>query len=138
MSTSETTGTQNQLRSIGWWASVFLGLLAGTTLTWIRTQRNFFFIGAVIIAVVIVIIGMRTIRRRARFPQMAQAHTSWPYAVWTMVLLVLVGPIQLVYVADDPGELMLKSIILSTGFCVAIHELDRAMIKATRKYLRQE
>lgn len=138
MSTSEVTGTQDRLRAIGWWASVLLGVLAGTTLAWIRTQRNFFFIGAVIIAVLIVIIGMRTIHRRARFPQMAQAHVSWPYAVWTVILLILVGPIQLVYVADEFGELMIKSLILSAGLTVSIHELDRTMIKATQKYSAQE
>lgn len=135
MRTSEVTDNLSQLRSISWWVSALIGLLVGTTLTWIRTQRNFFFIGAVIIAVVIVFIGMRTIRRRARFPQMAQAHVSISYGFWALVLMILAGPIQLVYVADDPGELMTKSLILSAGFCLGIHELDRSLIKATKKHL---
>ncbi|WP_159614078.1 hypothetical protein [Glutamicibacter sp. JC586] len=138
MRTGQNTGTGDQLRSISWLASVLIGLLVGTTLTWIRTQRNFFFVGAVIIAVVIIFIGMRTIRRRARFPQMAQAHVSWAYGFWTLVLLVLCGPIQLVYVADDPSELMIKSLILSAGFCLGIHELDRSLVNATKKYVSEE
>ncbi|WP_345472863.1 hypothetical protein QMQ05_02940 [Glutamicibacter ectropisis] len=137
MRTSEETGARDQLRCIGWWASVLVGVLAGTTLTWIRTQRNFFFIGAVIIAVVIVVIGLRTIRRRARFPQMAQSHVSWSYGLWMIILLILVGPIQLVYVADDLSELMLKSLVLSAGFAVAIHELDRSLVKASIKNYRE-
>ncbi|MBF6672661.1 MULTISPECIES: hypothetical protein [Glutamicibacter] len=136
MRTSEDTGARNQLRCISWWASVLVGVLAGTTLTWIRTQRNFFFIGAVIIAVVIVVLGLRTIRRRARFPQMAQARVSWLYAFWAIILMILVGPLQLVYVADDLSELMLKSLILSAGFCVAIHEIDRSLVNASTKNFR--
>lgn len=136
MSTSKESGTRDQLRCISWWASVLVGLLAGTTLTWIRTQRNFFFIGAVIIAVVIVALGLRTIRRRARFPQMAQAHVSWIYAFWAAVLLILVGPIQLVYVADDLSELVIKSLVLSAGFTVAIHEIDRSLVNASKKNFR--
>jgi len=115
---------------------MLVGVLAGTTLTWIRTQRNFFFIGAAILAVVIVVIGLRTIRRRARFPQMAQAHVSWTYALWMIVLLILVGPIQLVYVADDLSELMTKSLVLSVGFGVGIHELDRSLVKSSIKNYR--
>lgn len=133
MGTSEVTGTRGQLRCISWWASLLVGILAGTTLTWIRTQRNFFFIGAVIIAVVIVALGLRTIRRRARFPQMAQAHVSWSYAFWAVILLILVGPIQLVYVADDFSELMLKSLVLSGGFTLGIHEIDRSLVNASKK-----
>jgi len=131
--TGEPTATQDQLLSISWWASVLFGVLVGTTLTWIRTQRNFFFLGAVILAVVIVTIGVRTIRRRARFPQMAQARTSWIYALWTAILLILAGPIQLVYVADDLSELTIKSLVMSAGFALGIHEVDRALVNASKK-----
>ena len=131
--TGEPTAAQDQLRSISWWASILFGVLIGTTLTWIRTQRNFFFIGAAILAVVIVTIGVRTIRRRARFPVMAQARTSWAYVLWTGVLLVLAGPIQLVYVADDLSELTIKSLVMSAGFCLGIHEVDRALVRASKK-----
>jgi hypothetical protein len=132
--TGEPTTTHDQLRSISWWASILFGVLVGTTLTWIRTQRNFFFIGAAILAIVIVTIGVRTIRRRARFPLMAQAHTSWVYMLWTGVLLILAGPVQLVYVADDLSELTIKSLIMSAGFCLGIHEVDRALVKASKKH----
>ncbi|MGO2805567.1 MAG: hypothetical protein ACTIBK_07525 [Glutamicibacter arilaitensis] len=134
MKTREPTTTHDQLRSISWWASILFGVLVGTTLTWIRTQRNFFFIGAAILAIVIVTIGVRTIRRRARFPLMAQAHTSWVYMLWTGVLLILAGPVQLVYVADDLSELTIKSLIMSAGFCLGVHEVDRALVKASKKH----
>lgn len=138
MKAIEATAARSSLRSISWWASALLGILVGTTLTWLRTQRNFFFIGAAILAVVIVVIGLRTIRRRARFPQMAQAHASWAYALWAAILLILAGPIQLVYVADDFSELSLKSLVLSAGFAVGIHEVDRALVKSSKKHFSDE
>lgn len=131
MAASEATTAREQLRGISWWASALLGLLIGVTLTWIRTQRNFFFVGAAVIAVVIVLIGVRTIRRRSRFPQLAQARTSWVYVLWTGILLILAGPIQLVYVADDLSELSIKSLVMSAGFTLGIHQVDRALVKAS-------
>ncbi|ALD63039.1 hypothetical protein DFO58_1685 [Arthrobacter sp. AG1021] len=133
MATGKSTGSAeskpHELRSIGWWASALVGILVGSTLAWLRTQRNFFFLGAAILAVVIIMLGVRTIRRRARHPEMMEARTSWAYNIWALVLIVLAGPVQLVYVPDDISELTIKSIILSVGFCLGIHEVDRAMVK---------
>lgn len=133
MATGKSTGSAeskpHELRSISWWASALVGILIGSTLAWLRTQRNFFFLGAAILAVVIIVLGVRTIRRRARHPEMMEARTSWAYNIWALVLIVLAGPVQLVYVPDDISELTIKSIILSVGFCLGIHEVDRAMVK---------
>ncbi len=101
-------------------------------MTWIRTQRYFFFAGAAILAVVIIVIGVYTIRRRAKHPELARARTDATYIFWMIVLLVLVGPVQLVYVATDLNGLTIKSLILSAGLIVGIHEVDRALIKATK------
>ncbi len=133
MATGKSTGSAeskpHELRSIGWWTSALVGILVGSTLAWLRTQRNFFFLGAAILAVVIIVLGVRTILRRARHPEMMEARTSWAYNIWALVLIVLAGPVQLVYVPDDISELTIKSIILSVGFCLGIHEVDRAMVK---------
>ncbi|MFJ2620939.1 hypothetical protein [Glutamicibacter sp. NPDC087344] len=133
MTTEETAGNAetkpHKLRSISWWASALVGLLVGSTLAWLRTQRNFFFLGAAILAVVIIVVGVRTIRRRARYPQMMKTKTSWAYNIWALILIILAGPVQLVYVPDDINELTIKSLILSVGFCLGIHEVDRALVK---------
>ncbi|WP_313812013.1 hypothetical protein [Glutamicibacter sp.] len=130
--TGNSSASQSELRSISWWAAVALGLLVGPTMTWIRTQRYFFFAGAAILAVVIIVIGVYTIRRRAKHPELARARTDATYIFWMIVLLVLVGPVQLVYVATDLNGLTIKSLILSAGLIVGIHEVDRALIKATK------
>jgi len=128
----------SELRSISWWASIALGLLIGPTLTWIRTQRYFFFAGAAILAVVIIVIGIYTIRRRTEHPQLAHAKTSWTYAFWALLLIVLAGPVQLVYLATDLTNLTIKSLLLAIGFTVGIHEVDRAMVKATKRQIPSE
>lgn len=136
-STDEST-MHSELRSISWWASIALGLLIGPTLTWIRTQRYFFFAGAAILAVVIIVIGIYTIRRRTKHPQLAHAKTSWTYAFWALLLIVLAGPVQLVYLATDLTNLTIKSLLLAIGFTVGIHEVDRAMVKATKRQIPSE
>ncbi len=130
--TDESKAPQSELRAISWWTSVALGLLIGPTLTWIRTQRYFFFAGAAILAVVIIVIGIYTIRRRAKHPELAHEKTNLAYGFWTIVLLIFAGPVQLVYVATDLTGLIIKSLILSAGFIFGIHEVDRALVKATK------
>ncbi|WP_404289330.1 hypothetical protein [Glutamicibacter arilaitensis] len=133
MTESEPRAEQVELRSASWWMSAILGVLIGVTMTLIRTQRYFFIAGAAILAGVILVLGLRTIYRRSRYPQMAQAKTSWVYAVWTLVLLVLAGPVQLVYLADEFDEIAIKSFVLSVGFCFGFHEVDRAMVESSKK-----
>ena len=120
---------QKQLRGISWWASALVGLLLGVTLTWIRTQRYFFFAGAAILAVLIIMIGIRTIRRRAAYPQLKTVQTGWAYGIWSLVLLVLAGPVQLVLVADEFSELVVKSLVVSVGLALGLHEVDRALAR---------
>lgn len=123
---------QVELRSISWWVSAIFGLLVGVTLTLLRTQRYFFIAGAVILAATILIIGLRTIRRRKQYPQLVSVNTSWVYALWAFILLVLTGPVQLVYIADEFHEIVLKSMILAVGFTLGIHEVDRALVKSAK------
>ncbi|WP_333615265.1 hypothetical protein [Glutamicibacter sp.] len=113
--------------------SAILGVLIGVTMTLIRTQRNFFILGAGILAGVILVLGLRTIYRRSRYPQMAQAKTSWVYGLWAVLLLVLAGPVQLIYVADELDEIAIKSFVLSLGFALGFHEVDRAIVDSSKK-----
>lgn len=133
MTESEPRAEQSELRSASWWMSAILGVLIGVTMTLIRTQRNFFILGAGILAGVILVLGLRTIYRRSRYPQMAQAKTSWVYGLWTVLLLVLAGPVQLIYVADELDEIAIKSLVLSLGFTLGFHEVDRAIVDSSKK-----
>lgn len=133
MTESEPRAEQAELRSANWWMSAILGVLIGVTMTLIRTQRNFFILGAAILAGVILVLGLRTIYRRSRYPQMAQAKTSWVYGLWAVLLLVLAGPVQLIYVADELDEIAIKSLVLSVGFSLGFHEVDRAIVDSSKK-----
>lgn len=133
MTESEPRAEQSELRSANWWMSAILGVLIGVTMTLIRTQRNFFILGAAILAGVILVLGLRTIYRRSRYPQMAQAKTSWVYGLWAVLLLVLAGPVQLIYVADELNEIAIKSLVLSVGFTLGFHEVDRAIVDSSKK-----
>ncbi|MHC6175572.1 hypothetical protein [Glutamicibacter endophyticus] len=119
-------------KSIGWGLALFTGLLVGVTFTFLRTQRNFFIIGAAILAVVIIALGVATVRRRARYPQLFGAHTSAMYLLWSMFILVLAGPVQLVWVAYSLEQLMIKSLAVSLAFGIGIHEVDRALVRGAR------
>ena len=133
MTESEPRTEQSELRSATWWMCAILGVLIGVTMTLIRTQRNFFILGAAILAGVILVLGLRTIYRRSRYPQMAQAKTSWVYGLWAVLLLVLAGPVQLIYVADELDEIAIKSLVLSLGFTLGFHEVDRAIVDSSKK-----
>lgn len=132
MSETEPEAVEAPAPVVSWWLSAILGILIGVTLTLIRTQRYFFIIGAGVLALVIFTVGILTIRRRQRHASLMESKTSLGYLLWMLLILIMAGPVHTVYLADEPGELWLKSVLLSLGFTVAIRQLDRCLVRGGR------
>ncbi|MCW4466472.1 hypothetical protein OK351_13295 [Glutamicibacter sp. MNS18] len=114
---------------ISWWLSAILGVAVGVTVSLIRTERYFFIMGAGILALVILLLGLLTIRRRQRYPQLMSSKASRGYVLWSLLIIFMVGPVQVIFPADEPDELWLKSILLSLVFTVAIRGADHGLVR---------
>lgn len=114
---------------ISWWLSAILGVAVGVTVSLIRTERYFFIMGAGILALVILLLGLLTVWRRQRYPQLMVGKASRGYVLWSLLIIFMVGPVQVIFPADEPGELWLKSILLSLGFAVAIRGADYGLVR---------
>jgi len=130
---TQPTAAEGSVPVIPWWFSAVLGIIMGVTLTLIRTQRYFFIVGAGVLALMIFVVGILTIRRRQRHAELMQSRTSLGYLLWMLVIIILAGPVHTIYLADEPTELWLKSVLLSLGFTVAIRQVDRHLVAHSRQ-----
>lgn len=133
MNAAKQQGSAAPAPVISWWLAALLGIAVGVTVSLIRTERYFFIIGAGILALVIVIVGLLTIRRRQRHPHLMASKASVRYTLWALLIIFMVGPAQVIFPADDPAELWLKSVLLSLGFTVAIRQVDRHQVAYSRQ-----
>ena len=53
--------------------------------------------------------------------------------IGVLVIIILAGPVHTIYLADEPAELWLKSVLLSLGFTVAIRQVDRHLVDHSRQ-----
>lgn len=130
--------TKSQARAervpvISWWLSTVLGIAIGVTVSLIRTERYFFIMGAAILALVILVLGLLTIGRRKRYPHLMLCRTSPSYVLWSLLLIVMVGPVQVIFPAEDTSDLWVKSIVLSIGFVVGIRGVDASLVRGAQQ-----
>lgn len=130
--------TKSQARAervpvISWWLSTVLGIAVGVTVSLIRTERYFFIMGAAILALVILVLGLLTIGRRKRYPHLMLCRTSPSYVLWSLLLIVMVGPVQVIFPAEDTSDLWVKSIVLSIGFVVGIRGVDASLVRGAQQ-----
>ncbi|WP_431711203.1 hypothetical protein [Glutamicibacter uratoxydans] len=133
MNVTKSQVTPAKMPVISWWLAALLGIAVGATLTLIRTERYFFIMGAAILAAVILTIGLLTIRRRKKYPQFMLGRTSPAYLFWSLLLIFMVGPVQVLFPADEPVELWVKSILLSLGFIVSIRGADASLVRGAQQ-----
>lgn len=110
-----------------WWLALILGGAIGVTLTLLWAYRAFVIPGAIALTVIIIVISVATILRRQFHPEALEAPMSLSYLLWMVLLIFLVGPIQLVLVATNPQEIIVKALALSAGISVCIYGADRAL-----------
>ena len=110
-----------------WWLALLLGGALGFTLTLLRIYKAFVVPGAISLAVIIAVITIATILRRQTHAEALEPPVSLSYVLWMAVLVVLVGPVQVVLVPANPREVVIKAVAVSVGLAICIYGADRAL-----------
>lgn len=110
-----------------WWLASVLGTGVAVTLTMLGASRAFVVPGAISLAAIIIVVSVATVLRRQWHPEALEAPMSLSYLLWMVLLVLLIGPIQMMLLPGSPQEVIAKGVALSVGISICIYAADRAL-----------